>query len=676
MSLDSAKEKSKTRVEELRRLIHRHDRLYYVLDQPEISDAEYDRLYDELTQLEEERPDLASPDSPTQRVGAPPLEKFQAVRHRLPMLSLGKTNTEDGFRDFHRRVKRLGEITGDDEVEYVVEPKFDGLAVELIYQNGVLVSGSTRGDGNTGEQVTENLRTVKSIPLRLLEGKTALPALIEVRGEVIINRSDFQKLNRRRANAGEPLFANPRNAAAGSVRQLDSKVTASRPLSMFAYSVGTVRGRSYERHFEIMQDLKSLGFRVNEHTQKCSRVEEVVEYYQQMLQRRNDLDYEMDGIVIKVNDVTLQAKLGELQWSPRWAIAWKFPAQQETTVVRDILVYVGRTGALTPVAILEPVRVGGVTVSRASLHNEDEVHRKDVRLSDTVIVQRAGDVIPEVVAVVKSKRKGRPRKFVMPAHCPVCGSPAVRVEGEAATRCTGLACPAQRKENIFSFAGKWAMDMDGLGYKLIEQLVDREMIEDPADLYFLTKEDLLHLDRMGDRLADKVLHAIQEAKKPTLAKLILGLGIRNVGGHLADVLAREFRSLERLQEASLDELMSIREIGPIVAESIRAFFGSENNLRVLDKLRRAGVNFPVHAKSAGPQPLANQIFVLTGTLNSLTRDRANELIEKLGGRVASSVSAKTDVVVAGDNPGSKLERARVLGVKIINEEEFRRLVGE
>jgi DNA ligase (NAD+) len=446
-------------------------------------------------------------------------------------------------------------------------------------------------------------------------------------------------------------------------------------LSVFAYSVGTVQGRSYERHFEIMEDLKSLGFRVNEHTLMCGRVEEVVEYYQQMLKRRNDLDYEMDGIVIKVNDLSLQVKLGELQWSPRWAIAWKFPAQQETTVVNDIVVNVGRTGALTPVAILEPIRVGGVTVSRASLHNEDEVRRKDIRLGDTVIVQRAGDVIPEVVAVVKSKRKGRPKKYVMPAHCPVCGSPAVRVEGEAATRCTGLSCPAQRKEIIFSFAGKWAMDMDGLGYKLIEQLVDRKMIEDPADLYSLSKDDLLQLDRMGDKLADKILNAIQGAKKPTLPKLILGLGIRNVGGHLANVLAREFGSLEYLQEASSDELMSVREVGPIVAESIRAFFSNKDNLRILAKLRHAGVEFPVQVKSAGQQPLADQTFVLTGGLTSLTRDRARELIEKLGGRVASSVSANTDVVVVGENPGSKLQRARTLGVKTIDEEEFRKLVG-
>lgn len=674
MSPLSQKDRIKARVEELRRLIRHHNRLYYVLDQPEISDAEYDGYFDELVRLEQEHPELATPDSPTQRVGAPPLEKFGTVHHRVPMLSLGKTNTEEGFLDFHRRIKELGQVAGE-EVAYVVEPKFDGLAVELIYENGVLVRGSTRGDGYTGEQVTENLRTIKTIPLRLLETDLGIPILMEVRGEVIINKSDFQRLNRRRAKAGEPPFANPRNAAAGSVRQLDSKITALRPLSMFAYSVGVVEGRQYDSHYQIMEDLKILGFRVNKYTQLCRRVEEAIGYYGQMLQRRDRLDYEMDGIVIKVNDLALQERLGELQRSPRWAIAWKFPAQQETTVVRDIWVNVGRTGALTPVAILDPVRVGGVTVGRATLHNEDEVHRKDVRVGDTVIIQRAGEVIPEVVAVVKSKRKGRPRKFVMPTHCPICGAAAVRMEGEAATRCTGLSCPAQLKENVFHFAGKWAMDMDGLGYKLIEQLVDRGMITDPSDLYYLTKEDLLKLERMGDKLAQNVLEAIQGSKKPTLSKLILALGIRNVGGHLATVLAREFGSIERLREATSQELMAVREIGPVVAESIRAFFRNDKNLEVLNKLRQAGVEFPIYQKAAGPQPLQNQIFVLTGGLSTLTRDQAKTLIEKAGGRVASSVSANTDAVVVGENPGSKLAKAKALGIRTLGEEEFKKLVG-
>ncbi len=674
MAPSSKKTGIEARIDELRRLIRHHNRLYYVLDQPEISDAEYDRLFDELLRLEAEHPHLVTPDSPTQRVGAPPVEKFGTVRHRVPMLSLSKTNAEEGFLDFHRRVRELGQVS-DEQVEYVVEPKFDGLAVELVYQNGVFTRGSTRGDGYTGEEVTENLRTIRTIPLRLLETEEGLPSLIEVRGEVIMNKSDFQRLNRRRAKADASLFANPRNAAAGSVRQLDSRVTAARPLGMFAYSVGVVEGRRYQTHFEIMKSLKSLGFRVNEHIRLCSRKEEVAEYYQRMLSRRDEMDYEMDGVVIKVNQLALQEKLGELQRSPRWAIAWKFPAQQETTVVRDIQVNVGRTGALTPVAILDPVRVGGVTVSRATLHNEDEVHRKDVRIGDTVIVQRAGEVIPEVVAVVTSKRKGRPRKFVMPTRCPVCDAPAVRGEGEAVTRCTGMTCPAQLKENIFHFAGKWAMDIDGLGYKLIEQLVDRGMIKDPADLYFLTKEKLLELERTGDKLAQNIQESIQGSKKPTLPRLIQALGIRNVGEHLAGVLAKEFGSLQRLEEAPTGELMSVREIGPIVADSIRAFFDNRKNLKVLEKLQKAGVEFPRLEQTKGPQPLAGQTFVLTGELSSMSRAEAKSLIENLGGRVASSVSSKTDVVVVGDHPGSKLEKAKALGIRTMGEDQFQQLLG-
>jgi DNA ligase (NAD+) len=659
----------------LRRRIRHHDYRYYVLDDPEISDAEYDRLFDRLVELEQQYPDLVTPDSPTRRVGAPPLDRFPAARHRVPMLSLGKTNDEEGFRDFHRRVKQLGEI-GDDQVEYVVEPKYDGLAVELVYEGGILTAGSTRGDGYTGEQVTENLRTVRSIPLKLRGADDEVPPLLEVRGEVIMYRSDFERLNRRRAEEEEPLFANPRNAAAGSVRQLDSRVTASRPLSLFAYSVGTVRDREYRTHWEVLEDLKKLGFRINEHTRRCRRVEEVVEYYQEMERRRDDLDYEMDGIVVKVNDLELQSKLGELQRSPRWAIAWKFPAQEETTRVLDIEVNVGRTGALTPVAILEPVQVGGVTVSRATLHNEDEVHRKDVRVGDTVVVRRAGEVIPEVVSVVTSKRSGRPRTFKMPTHCPVCGAPAVRIEGEAVTRCTGLSCPAQLKENIFHFAGKWAMDIDGLGYKLIDQLVDRELIKDPADLYHLTREDLLQLDRMGEKLADNILKAIESSKEPDLDRLIMALGIRNVGEHLAAVLAGEFQSLEALQEAGREELEQVPEVGPVVAESIRAFFENEKNLHVLKKLQQGGVIFPVQPERSGPQPLAGQTYVLTGTLSGMTREEAKAAIEKLGGRVTSSVSKKTDAVIAGRDPGSKLDRAGELGIRVLDENGLNDLLNQ
>jgi DNA ligase (NAD+) len=659
----------------LRRKIQRHNYRYYVLDDPEISDAEYDRLFDRLLELEKGYPGLVTPDSPTRRVGAPPLDRFPAARHRVPMLSLGKTNDEEGFRDFHRRVRQLGEIT-DEGAEYVVEPKYDGLAVELVYENGILTAGSTRGDGYTGEQVTENLRTVRSIPLKLRQTDESPPPLLEVRGEVIMYRSDFEKLNRRRAQNEEPLFANPRNAAAGSVRQLDSRVTASRPLSLFAYSVGSVEGRRYRTHWEALEDLRNLGFRINEHTRRCRRIEEVIAYYHDMVRRREELDYEMDGIVVKVNDLTLQSKLGELQRSPRWAVAWKFPAREETTRVLDIEVNVGRTGALTPVAILEPVHVGGVTVSRATLHNEDEVRRKDVRVGDTVVVRRAGEVIPEVVSVITSKRAGRPRRFTMPTRCPVCGSPAVRIEGEAVTRCSGLSCPAQLKENIFHFAGKWAMNIDGLGYKLIEQLVDRELIRDPADLYHLTRDDLLRLERMGEKLADNILKAIESSKEPELDRLIMALGIRNVGEHLASVLAGEFRSLESLQAADGKRLEGVPEVGPVVAESIRAFFGNEKNLQVLEKLRRGGVTFPVQRAASGPQPLAGRTFVLTGALDGMTREEATSALERRGGRVTSSVSRKTDAVIAGRDPGSKLDRARELGVRVLDEDGFKNLLTE
>jgi len=476
------------RVKELREQINHHNYLYYVLDSPEISDAEYDGLFDELSELEEKYPQLVTPNSPTQRVGATPLKEFKTVRHSLPMLSLNKTTSEPEFLDFHRRVL---ELSGADEkkIKYTVEPKFDGLAVELVYENGTLTIGSTRGDGVVGEDVTLNLRTIKTIPLKLMD--KAYPSLIEIRGEVIMHKDDFEGLNKGREKAGEPPFANPRNAAAGSVRQLDPKITSTRPLNMFAYAVGRVEGKKLTNHWDSILYLKQLGFKISQYVQLCQNAQQVEDYYQKILDIRNDLPYEIDGIVIKVNEFALQDKLGELSRSPRWAVAWKFPAQQEHTKVRDIIVSVGRTGALTPVAILEPVRVGGVEVSRATLHNEDEVRKKDVRIGDTVVIQRAGDVIPEVVKVVESKRTGEEKKFVMPDKCPVCGSKAERPEGEAIHRCTGIACPAQIKENLAHFVWKGAMDMDGLGYKFLEQMVDKKIIRDQADLYFLKKEDLM-----------------------------------------------------------------------------------------------------------------------------------------------------------------------------------------
>lgn len=661
------------RVKELREQINYHNYLYYVLDSPEISDAEYDRLFDKLVELEKKHPKLVTPDSPTQRVGATPLEEFKTVRHSLPMLSLNKATSEAEFLDFHRRVL---ELSGADErkIKYTVEPKFDGLAVELVYENGSLAIGSTRGDGVVGEDVTSNLRTIKTIPLKLI-GK-AYPSLLEVRGEVIMNKDDFDKLNKQRKKTEEPPFANPRNAAAGSVRQLDPKITSTRPLNMFAYAVGRVGGKKLTNHWDSILFLKELGFKISQYVELCQDVQKVKDYYQKILDIRNDLPYEIDGIVIKVNEFAVQERLGELSRSPRWAVAWKFPAQQEHTKVKDIIVSVGRTGALTPVAMLEPVRVGGVEVSRATLHNEDEVRKKDVRIGDTVVIQRAGDVIPEVVKVVESKRTGKEKKFVMPDKCPVCGSKAERPEGEAIHRCTGIACPAQIKENLSHFVWKGAMDMDGLGYKFLEQMVDKKIIKDQADLYFLKKEDLMKMDRMGDKLAENLLSAIDKSRNPSLTNLIFALGIRNVGYHLAGVLAKNFNSIDNLAKQSVEDLTQVYEIGPIVAESIYNFFHNPKNLKVLEKLKKGGVKFPVEKAEVKETPLSGKTFVLTGGLDSLTRDQARKLIEDLGGRVSSSVSKKTDFVIVGKDPGSKYDNALKLGVKTINEEQFRKLVGK
>jgi DNA ligase (NAD+) len=659
------------RIQELREQINHHNYLYYVLDSPEVSDAEYDRLFDELLELEKKYPELITPDSPTQRVGATPLEEFKTVRHSLPMLSLNKSTSEPEFLDFHRRVLELSGVE-EKKIKYTVEPKFDGLAIELVYRKGIFTIGSTRGDGVVGEDVTQNLKTIKTIPLKLL-GKT-LPELLEVRGEVIINKDDFEKLNKQREKIEEPLFANPRNAAAGSVRQLDPKITSSRPLNMFVYGIGRVEGKSLSNHWDSIHYLKELGFKLSQYVELCDNVDQVKSYYDKLLKLRNDLPYEIDGMVIKVNEFVLQEKLGELSRSPRWAVAWKFPAQQENTKIKDIIVSVGRTGALTPVAILEPVRVGGVEVSRATLHNEDEVKKKDVRIGDTVVIQRAGDVIPEVVKVVESKRTGKEKKFVMPDKCPVCGSKVERPEGEAIHRCTGIACPAQIKENLAHFVSKGAMDMDGLGYKFLEQMIDKKIIQDQADLYFLKKEDMMKMDRMGDKLAENLLNAIDKSRNPSLINLIYALGIRNVGYHLAGVLAKNFKSIDNLAKQTVDDLTQVYEIGPIVAQSIYNFFHNPKNLKVLEKLKKGGVKFPVEKVKVKETPLSGKTFVLTGGLDSFTRDEAQKIIEDMGGRISSSVSKKTDFVIVGKDPGSKYDNALKLGVKTIKEEEFKKMI--
>jgi DNA ligase (NAD+) len=663
------------RVERLRQEIDYHNHRYHILDAPEIADAEYDRLFDELVTLEKEYPQLVTPQSPTQRIGAAPLSEFETVRHSLPMLSLNKCNTADELKDFHRRILELSE-TEARKIQYAVEPKLDGLAVELVYEKGAYKLGATRGDGINGENVTQNLKTIKTVPLRLISKKNNLPRLLEVRAEVIIPQKEFDRLNREREKRGEPVYANPRNTAAGSVRQLDPRITAARPLEIFAYGVGRVENGKLSTQWETLEYLKNLGLRVNPHSRLCKDLSEVQEYYEAMLHQREKLPYQLDGIVIKVNDLELQSRIGELSRSPRWAVAWKFPPQQEQTEVKEIRVNVGRTGTLTPVALLKPVRVGGVEVRRVTLHNEDEITKKDIRIGDKLIIQRAGDVIPEVISVIKSARTGKERKFSFPDQCPVCGGKVERAEGEAAYRCINLGCPAQLKERLAFFVSKSGMDIQGLGYKLLEQLVDLGLVKDPADIYYLKKADLMKMERMGEKLAQNILDAIQNSKGPDLPHLIHALGIRNVGEHLAAILARRFGSLDNLARKSAEELTAVREIGPIVAKSIYNFFAAPINLRVLEKLKKAGVDFPVQDRITKKTPVSGKTFVFTGGLDSFSRDQAGRIVLAMGAEVGSSVTKQTDYVVAGTDPGSKLEKARKLGIEIIDEKEFKKLIGK
>lgn len=676
MSKALTEKEAKERMEELRKALHYHNYRYYVLDSPEISDAQYDAMFRELEELERLYPQWVTPDSPTQRVGAPPLEKFATVEHAQPMLSLANAFTDQEARDFDDRVRRFLRLTKP--IEYVVEPKMDGVAVELVYLQGVLHTGSTRGDGIRGEDVTLNIRTIKSIPLRLLEGSpqaVRVPERLDVRGEVYMSLEDFKALNQRRSQAGEPLFANPRNAAAGSLRQLDSSITAQRPLDMFAYGVGEVRGASFETHWEVLQGLKALGLKVNPLVYLCRGIDEAIERYHQLLEIRHELPYEADGAVFKVNSLALQRSLGEISRSPRWAIAFKFPSTQETTVVRKIQVQVGRTGVLTPVAILEPVRVGGVQVSRATLHNQDEVERKDVREGDTVLVQRAGDVIPEILEVLLERRLPGARPFQMPQHCPVCGSMVQRLEGEAAHRCMGISCPAKLKESILHFASKRAMEIDGLGEKLVNQLVDKGLVNSVDELYCLTHEQLASLERMAEKSASNLLGAIQRSKEIPLERFYYALGIRHVGEHLARVLAKHYPDPKELMEANQEELTNIKDVGPKVAQSIFSFFREPQNRKVVEKLLGLGVK-PLAQQASIASPLEGKTVVFTGALSSMTRSEAQSLVERLGGKASSSVSSKTDLVVAGPGAGSKLQEAIKLGVRVISEEEFLEMVQE
>ncbi|MCS6936546.1 MAG: NAD-dependent DNA ligase LigA [Candidatus Bipolaricaulota bacterium] len=665
---------ARRRVEQLRQEIEQHNYNYFVLNQPTISDAEYDQLLRELQMLEEQFPQLRSPTSPTQRVGATPQKEFKTVRHSIPMLSLANAFSEGEVREFDARVKKLAET---ERIVYVAEPKFDGLAVELIYEDGVFVLGATRGDGEIGEDVTQNLKTIKSIPLKLRTPKDLpVPKKLEVRGEVYMEIEEFRKLNQAREEQGEPLFANPRNAAAGSLRQLDPKITAQRRLQIFCYDVGQTVGIEFHTQEELLKTLPRYGLRVCPIYRVCESIDEALEFYREMEERREQLPYEADGVVIKVNDFEIRKIVGEVSRNPRWAIAYKFPPKQATTRVKDIIVQVGRTGKLTPVAVLEPVALGGVTVQHATLHNQDEIDKKDIRVGDWVLIQRAGDVIPEVVQPITSRRTGSEKRFTMPERCPVCGDRVVRLPDEVDHRCVNLSCPARLKESILHYASKGAADIEGLGERWVEALMNAGLVKEIPDLYKLKERvlELVRLERMGPKLAENLLNAIEKSKKISLARFIYGLGIRHVGEHLAELLAQRFRTLDALMNASEEELLEVEEVGPTVAQSILSFFRDQRNRELIEKLLKAGVVIQSPAQGAVSSPLAGKTFVFTGTLKTLTRSQAEALVKSHGGRVSANVSRKTDYVVAGEEAGTKLERARALGVTVLSEEEFLKMI--
>lgn len=659
-------EEAREKIKKLREEIERHNYHYYVLDSPVISDREFDILIKELIALENEFPELVTPDSPSQRVGGKPLESFVTHTHRTPLLSLGNAFGREDLLDFHRRVVS---VLGEGNVEYVVEPKIDGLSVALYYRDGILQVGATRGDGVTGEDVTQNLKTVRNIPLRL---KEPLPVL-EVRGEAYMPRDSFQRLNAEREARGEALFANPRNAAAGSIRQLDPKIAAGRDLRVIVYALMYSEGITVTKHSEALGLLKNQGFNITEPF-ITKDIKEVADYCENWGEKRHDLPYEIDGMVIKVNSLSQQEQLGYTSKSPRWAIAYKFPAEQGVTKLLDIVVRVGRTGAVTPTAILEPIRLAGTTVSRATLHNEDYIKEKDIKLDDYVVVQKAGEIIPEVVRVVTEKRTGEEKAFKMPEYCPECGSKIVRLEGEAASRCIDITCPAIVREGIIHFVSRNAMNIDGLGEAIITQLFEKQLIKDAADLYYLKYEDIVGLERMGPKSAQNLLNAVEESKNRGLDQLVFALGIRLVGQRAAKILAQEFKTIDRLKGASFEELTAIPEIGPKMAESIIAFFSEEKNNEFLERLKAAGVNMEMAESQNVSDKLAGKTFVLTGTLESLSRKAAQEKIEALGGKVSSSVSKKTDYVVVGADPGSKYEKAKELGLTILDEGEFLKLL--
>lgn len=664
---DNNMEGVRKELQHLRETITCHDILYYVNNAPVISDREYDLLFRRLLELEKEHPEFVTSDSPSQRIGAGPIESFSVVEHRVPMLSLANAFDDSEIMAFDERVRKRVNKT---DLEYVAELKIDGLAVSLTYQDGLFIRGATRGDGSKGEDITANLRTVRNIPLRIDD--LSAPPLLEVRGEAYMSRKEFKRINEERSAGSEPLFANPRNAAAGSVRQLDSRIVSKRKLAVFIYGIDTPL-EGVTSHFGSLAVLGRWGFPLNEHTEICADITDVIRFCSKWKEKRDTLDYDIDGIVIKVNSLLLQKELGSISRSPRWAIAFKLPSTEVTTVVKDITISVGRTGALTPVAILEPHEIDGSIVSRATLHNEDEIRRKEIMIGDTVWVHKAGQVIPEVISVVKEKRTGDERPFEMPSHCPSCGGDIFRSPDEAVARCINVSCPAQVKERIRHYCSRKAMDIEGFGESIVEQVVDRGLVKDISDLYRLKADDLISLERMGRTLAEKLLDNIEKSRGRDLARFIYGLGIRHVGEHIAEVLVTGVKSIEMMKGFSVDELTGIPEIGPEIAMQVAQFFSEKENLELLEKLRLLGVYREQEADDGTDEkahPLSGRTFLFTGTLSSMTRNEAEERVKSLGGRIVSSVSGKLSCLIAGENPGSKLGKARSLGITVLNEGEF------
>lgn len=659
-------------IEKLREIIHYHDYRYYVLNSPEISDAEYDALMRKLEELESKYPEFVTPDSPTQRIAGKPQEAFPSFVHSRPLLSLNNAFSDEEIREFDQRVKRW---LGEDKVEYVVELKIDGLAVNLRYENGIFVRGGTRGDGLTGEDVTPNLKTIRSIPLKL-QGPTP-PQIIEVQGEIFMPKKDFEKLNAERRSSGEVPFANTRNAAAGSLRQLDPNITAKRHLDIFVYSAFFIESDYQpETHWQALQCLKKLGFKVNPHSKLVSSIDEIIATHKEWEEKRKSLDYDIDGLVVKVNSLRQQERLGATTKSPRWAIAFKFQPTYGLTRVIDIEVNVGRTGTLTPVAVLEPVEVGGVVIKRATLHNEDEIRRKDVRIGDWVTVGRAGEVIPEIVRVIKEKRTGEEKVFTMPKKCPVCGSQVYREEGEVAWRCINASCPAQIKERIKHWASRAAMDIEGLGEKIVDQLVDKGLVKSISDLYRLTKGQLEKLERMGPKSAENLINALERSKKRSLSRFIFALGIRHVGEYIAQLLAENLKDIQKLREAKKEDLLRIEGIGPIVADSIVQFFANPENQKMIDELLNLGIEPQTPEEKPKSSFFTDKIFVVTGALERFSRDEVKKIIEEKGGKAANAVSSRTDFLIVGKNPGSKLKEAENRKIPILTEEEFYKILDQ